>query len=113
LKEKFEYFGVFWGCTLLGVTGVLMWANAWTSRYVPGRVLTIAALIHTLEAFLALLHVGVFHMIGVIFSPHVFPVSKAMFTGETPESEMADAHAGMLTDAAQQLNVAGGEGVAP
>lgn len=113
LKEKFEYFGVFWGCTLLGVTGVLMWANAWTSRYVPGRVLTIASLIHTLEAFLALLHVGVFHMIGVIFSPHVFPVSKAMFTGETPASEMADAHAGMLADAANKLDVSTGQGATP
>ncbi len=109
LKEKFEYFGVFWGCTLLGVTGVLMWANAWTSHYVSGRMLTVSNLIHTLEAYLAILHVFVFHMIGVMLSPHVFPLHKAMFTGETPAAEMADAHAGMLKDAASELAISDGE----
>lgn len=104
LKEKFEYFGVFWGCCLLGVTGVLMWANAWTTQYLPGRTLTIATLIHTFEAFLALIHVGVIHMIGVILSPAVFPVSRAMFTGDTPVDELAEAHAGYVRDADHYLD---------
>jgi formate dehydrogenase gamma subunit len=102
LKEKFEYFGVFWGCSLLGVTGVLMWANAWTTEYLTGRVLTAASLVHTFEAFLALLHVGVIHMIGVIFSPTVFPLSPAMFTGRTPSDELAEAHAALVVEAEQQ-----------
>jgi cytochrome b subunit of formate dehydrogenase len=103
LKEKFEYFGVFWGCTLLGVTGVLMWANAWTSQHFTGRVLTAASLIHTFEAFLALLHVGVIHVIGVILAPAVFPFSPAMFTGNTPPAELAENHAGMVDEVAEQL----------
>jgi cytochrome b subunit of formate dehydrogenase len=103
LEEKFEYFGVFWGCMLLGMTGALMWANAWTSQHMTGRVLTTAALIHTFEAFLALLHVGVIHMIGVIFSPAVFPLSTAMLTGDTPPEELAEAHAAMLIEVDQQL----------
>lgn len=105
LKEKFEYFGVFWGSALLGVTGLLMWFNAWTTEHLPGRVLTIAALVHTFEAFLALLHVGVIHMIGVIFSPMVFPLSRAMTTGDTPIEEMAEAHSGMLHDVAGKLGI--------
>lgn len=109
LKEKFEYFGVFWGCTLLGMTGILMWGNSWTSHYVSGRMLTVSNLIHTLEAYLAILHVFVFHMIGVMLSPHVFPLHKAMFTGETPAAEMADAHAGMLKQAASDLAISDGE----
>lgn len=98
LREKFEYFGVFWGCALLGVTGLMLWEHAWTTRYVTGRLLTVASLIHSFEAFLALLHVGVIHMIGVIFSPSVFPMSMAMISGDTPAEEMADAHGLMLTD---------------
>lgn len=109
LKEKFEYVGVFWGCTLLGMTGVLMWANAWTTQYFTGRVVTTASLIHTFEAFLALLHVGVIHMIGVVFSPSVFPLSKAMLTGETPEEELAESHSGFVARAAEKLNAAAGE----
>jgi hypothetical protein len=73
-----------------------MWFNAWTTQHLPGRILTIAILIHTMEAFLALLHVGIVHMVSVIFSPDVFPVSPAMFTGETPVSELAEGHTAML-----------------
>ncbi len=109
LKEKFEYFGVFWGSVLLGITGVMMWANAWTSEQLSGRVLTIAALVHTFEAFLALLHVGIIHMVGVIFGPSVFPLHPAMFTGDTPAEEMAEAHTGMLNRVAGQFPAAGGE----
>jgi len=111
LKEKFEYFGVFWGSVLLGVTGVLMWANSWTTQHLTGRVLTVASLIHTFEALLALLHVGVIHMIGVIFSPTVFPLHPAMFTGNTPPEELAEAHSAMLLKAAQEVGIKGVEGV--
>lgn len=103
LKEKFEYFGVFWGSALLGVTGVLMWAHAWTGTYLGGRVLTLASLLHTFEAYLALLHVGIIHMVGVIFFPTVFPLSPAMFTGDTPPEEMAEAHAAMIDEAEKQV----------
>jgi cytochrome b subunit of formate dehydrogenase len=110
IEEKFEYFGVFWGCGLLGVTGILMWANAWTSQHLTGRVLTLASLVHTFEALLALLHVGIIHMIGVIFSPSVFPLSPAMVTGNTPPDELAEAHSAMLTEAERTLKLnAGGE----
>jgi formate dehydrogenase gamma subunit len=107
-EEKFEYFGVFWGTMLLGLTGLLMWANAWTSEHLTGRVLTVALIVHTFEAFLALLHVGVIHLIGVIFGPGVFPLSRAMFTGDTPAEELAEAHGAMLTAAARQIGLAEG-----
>lgn len=103
LKEKFEYFGVFWGSALLGLTGLLMWANSWTSQYLPGRTLTIANLLHTFEAYLALLHVGIIHMIGVFFAPGVFPMSRAMFNGDTPIEEMAEVHSGMIAEAEQKI----------
>ena len=90
---------------LLGATGLLMWANAWTTRYLPGRILTHASLVHTFEAFLALLHVGIVHMVSVIFAPGVFPCSPAMFTGNTPTDEMAESHSAMLTQAAEQMRV--------
>jgi cytochrome b subunit of formate dehydrogenase/nitrate reductase cytochrome c-type subunit len=111
LKEKFEYFGVFWGSMLLGVTGILMWANSWTTQHLTGSVLTVANLIHTFEAFLALLHVGVIHLIGVILSPTVFPLSPAMFTGKTPPEELAEAHSVMIAEAAKELGIKAAEGV--
>ncbi len=104
-EQKFEYFGVFWGIFVLGTTGLLLWATAWTSRQLPGQALTIAALLHTFEAFLALLHIGVVHLATVIFSPHALPVSKAMFTGETSATQLADDHGSMLHEVAAQAGI--------
>jgi formate dehydrogenase gamma subunit len=111
LEEKFEYIGVFWGTILLGTTGALMWANAWTTQYFPGRLLTIATLVHSMEAFLALLHVGVVHMVSVIFAPGVFPISPAMFTGRTPTEEIAEAHSAMIESAEKALELSAVEEV--
>jgi cytochrome b subunit of formate dehydrogenase len=109
-EEKFEYIGVFWGSFVLGTTGILMWFNAWTSRHMAGRILTIALLVHTFEAFLALLHVGIVHLAGVIFSPGVFPASPAMFTGNTPTEELVEGHRLMLAEVEKEF---GGNGHAP
>ncbi|MBU0552429.1 cytochrome b/b6 domain-containing protein [Myxococcota bacterium] len=104
-EEKFEYLGVFWGTIIIGLTGLMMWANAWTTRYLPGNALTIAHLLHGFEAFLALLHVGVVHLVSVIFQPGVFPLSPAMFTGETPVEELAEGHGLMLEEVAAELGL--------
>jgi cytochrome b subunit of formate dehydrogenase len=104
-EEKFEYFGVFWGIMLLGTTGLVMWFNSYASRFLPGRTLTIFNLVHSFEAFLALLHVGILHMAAVIFSPAVFPISPAMFTGNTPAAELAESHSKMVNDLAAATGI--------
>ncbi len=104
LEEKFEYFGVLWGSVLLGITGLLMWDAAWTSRHLPGRALTLVNLVHTFEAFLALLHVGIVHLAAVLLSPHVFPGSGAMFHGDTPNEELAEIHPELLNEVQARLN---------
>src|ERR1019366_9120966 len=99
-EEKFEYAGMFWGSFVLGMTGLLMWASAWTTRHFPGRILTIALLLHTFEAFLALLYIGIGHMTHVIFSPNVFPLSRAMVTGHTPKKKLIESHGALLQELA-------------
>lgn len=103
LDEKFEYFGVLWGTILLGITGILMWDDSLTTRFLPGRTLTVCNLIHGFEAYLALLHVGVVHLAGVLIAPAAFPCSPAMFTGNTPAEELAEAHPEMIEDAERQM----------
>jgi cytochrome b subunit of formate dehydrogenase len=103
LEEKFEYIGVVWGTILLGVTGIIMWDDSFTSRYVPGRVLTVSNLIHSFESYLALLHVGIVHLAGVLLKPGVFPCSLAMFTGDTPAEELAEVHPALLDEVEQKV----------
>ena len=106
IKEKFEYIGVFWGTTLLGLTGVLLWGVQFFSPYVGGHIFSIALIAHTYEAFLAIIHVGILHIVNVIFSPHVFPLSPATITGVTPVHELADSHREFVEDAARDLGIA-------
>ncbi len=105
VKEKFEYIGVFWGTVLLGITGILLWGEQVASRYVSGRVLNLALIAHTYEAFLAIIHVGILHICNVMFAPNVFPLSPATITGDTPTEELAEMHEEFVTDAARDLGV--------
>jgi len=105
IKEKFEYIGVFWGTTLLGITGAMLWGEQYLSQYLSGRVLNIALIAHTYEAFLAVIHVGILHIVNVMLSPHVFPLSPATITGQTPLGELAEQHSEYVEDVARQLGL--------
>lgn len=75
------------------------------SHFLGGRILTIAAIAHTYEAFLAVIHVGILHIVNVIFSPNVFPLSLAMITGQTPAPELAAGHSELVLQAARDAGI--------
>lgn len=105
VREKFEYLGVFWGTVLLGITGGLLWGEQLASHLFSGRVLNIALIAHTYEAFLAIIHVGILHLINVMFSPTVFPLSPATITGLTPPRELAEEHTDFVVQAAREVGI--------
>jgi cytochrome b subunit of formate dehydrogenase len=105
IKEKFEYIGVFWGTLLLGATGLLLWGAEISSHFLPGRVLNFALIGHTFEAFLAIIHVGILHIVNVMLSPNVFPLSRATITGETPIAELSEGHSEQVLAAAKELRL--------
>lgn len=104
--EKFEYLGVFWGTMLLGITGVILWAEQISSHIIGGRVFNIATIAHTYEAFLAVIHVGILHIYNVILSPKVFPLSRATITGETPLPKLVEEHTDLIQEVASDLGIA-------
>ena len=108
VKEKFEYIGVFWGTIVLGTTGTLLWGEQISSHFISGRVLNIALIAHTYEAFLAVIHVGILHIVNVILSPNVFPLSRATLTGETPLPELVEAHSDQVLEVAGSLGISEG-----
>lgn len=105
IKEKFEYIGVFWGTLLLGATGFLLWGAEFSSHFVSGRVLNFALIGHTYEAFLAIIHVGILHIVNVMLSPNVFPLSPATLTGETPLHELSEGHSDQVKKVARELGI--------
>lgn len=103
--EKFEYLGVFWGTMLLGITGLMLWAEQISSHFFSGRILNLATIAHTYEAFLAVIHVGILHIYNVIFAPKVFPLSTATLDGRTPVEKLVEEHAELVEKVALDLGI--------
>lgn len=79
--EKFDYFAVFWGMVILGVTGLLLAYPLASSRIIPGWGLNVALWVHRIEALLAMAHLFIIHFFIAHLRPHNFPMDRAMFEG--------------------------------
>jgi cytochrome b subunit of formate dehydrogenase len=82
--EKLEYWAVLWGTALMGVTGVMLWANNFMLAYLPKVWIDLATVVHFYEAVLAALSILVWHFYSVIFDPDVYPMDMAWLTGRSP-----------------------------
>jgi len=90
--EKAEYWAVAWGTVIMGLTGVMLWANNLTLHFLPKAALDFATTVHFYEAVLASLAIVVWHFYSVIFDPDVYPLETAFLTGVSvkehePEAE--------------------------
>ncbi len=105
-KEKLEYLGLFWGIPLLGVTGILLWAESISSHILPGWALNVAYLAHTYESLLAVAHITLVHIPGVIGRPGVSPLSAMVLNGKISPAVLAEEHAGEVQsfDAVEEAN---------
>lgn len=103
--EKFEYWAVFWGIPIMGLSGLALWGSAGIAEYVPGRVLNFAYIIHSDEAYLATVYIAVVHFFSVLFAPAVFPLSLASITGQAPAGELVEGHRESLEQAARRLGI--------
>jgi cytochrome b subunit of formate dehydrogenase len=79
--EKFDYWAVFWGLPLLGITGVMLMYPLATSRIMPGWVLNVLVLFHRAEALLAMLYIFIIHFTIGHLRRGMFPMNECMFAG--------------------------------
>ena len=82
--EKFDYWAPFWGMTIIGVSGMMMWFPEVTASVLPGWVFNVAAIVHGEEAFLAAVFLFTVHFFNNHFRPDKFPQDTTMFTGRVP-----------------------------
>ena len=96
-KEKLEYLGLFWGIGLLGVTGVFLWAESLSSHLFPSWVLNVAYLAHTYESLLAVAHITLVHIPGVLGRPGLSPLSGMVLNGRISPRTLAEEHGDELS----------------
>ncbi len=86
--EKFDYFAVFWGVSVIGLSGLVMWFPLPITHLFPGWIINVAHFIHSDEALLAAGFIFTFHFFNSNFRPEKFPIDLVMFSGRVTESEM-------------------------
>lgn len=91
-KQKFEYWGVIAGGFLMIGTGLVLWFPVIVARFLPGEIIPAAKAAHSNEALLAFLVIVTWHIYNSIFSPEVFPLDTAIFTGKISRERMVHEH---------------------
>jgi hypothetical protein len=82
--EKFDYFAVFWGIPVIGLSGLMLWIPGIFTKFFPGSLLNVAMIIHGEEALLAVGFIFAFHFFHNHLRPETFPLDTVMFTGKMP-----------------------------
>ncbi len=90
--QKFDYWAPFWGATIIGFSGMVMFLPEVTSQLMPGWVFNVATLVHAEEALLATVFLNTVHFFNVHFRPSRFPMSTTIFTGAIPLEEFKHDH---------------------
>ncbi|UCC28732.1 MAG: hypothetical protein JSU86_11080 [Phycisphaerales bacterium] len=86
--EKFDYFAVFWGVTIIGSTGLCLWFPEAFTRLLPGWWINVATIIHSDEALLATGFIFTIHFFNTHFRPEKFPMDPVIFTGRMTVEEL-------------------------
>jgi cytochrome b subunit of formate dehydrogenase len=90
-KQKFDYWGAFWGIALMGITGLILMFPFIAMRYLPYAWYEIASLMHYYEAILASLAIFIWHFYNVHLNAE-FPLQTSFLTGKIDEEQMLKEH---------------------
>jgi formate dehydrogenase gamma subunit len=91
--EKAEYWALVWGTGIMTVTGLVLWFENQSLRWLDKWMLDLATLIHYYEAWLAFLAIMVWHIYQNVLNPDVYPMNWTWITGRIPEEQLRHEHA--------------------
>ncbi len=90
--EKFEYLAVVWGMVFMGGSGLMLWFPVQAANLLPSWGLEAVRVIHSNEAFIAMLALAFGHFFAVHFHPSVFPNNEVWLTGRISLARLAEEH---------------------
>jgi len=90
--EKFDYWAVFWGVTVIGSSGLVLWFPSFFARWFPGWVFNLTAIIHSEEALLAMCFIFTIHFFNTHLRPNKFPIDLVIFSGKMSEEYFKEEH---------------------
>lgn len=90
--EKFDYWAVFWGVAVIGISGLILWFKEFFTLIFPGWILNVAFIVHSEEALLAVGFIFAVHFFNTHLRPGSFPLDLVIFLGVMPEREYREKH---------------------
>ena len=88
VEEKLEYWALWWGAIIMGLTGIFQWYPSLVTQILPGIVIPMARLVHMLEAILAVLAIAIWHSYHTMIKER----NLSIFTGHMTQHEMEENH---------------------
>jgi formate dehydrogenase subunit gamma len=85
--QKIDYWAIFWGMPVMGLTGIIMMLPAFFSQWLPGQWFAVAAAAHRDEAILATFFILIVHMYYGHLATIAFPMNTVIFTGRMLKSK--------------------------
>jgi cytochrome b subunit of formate dehydrogenase len=91
-REKFDYWAIFWGMPVIGISGFIMMYPVFATKFLPGWAVPAAFVAHGDEAVLAVVWIAVVHVVFNHFAPRVFPFNSSIFTGKVARERYRHEH---------------------
>jgi cytochrome b subunit of formate dehydrogenase len=90
--EKFEYWSLLWGSSVMILTGFFMWATNLSLGLFPLWLHQVFVVIHGYEAILAFVAILIWHMYTVHLNPEIFPMSRVWLDGRLTGADLRRRH---------------------
>ncbi|MBI5418971.1 MAG: cytochrome b/b6 domain-containing protein [Deltaproteobacteria bacterium] len=91
-KEKFQYWGATSGVFLISVTGVILWVETFSMKFLPKFVLDLTLIIHGYQGLLLFVILLFWHVYNEHLHPSVFPMNMAWLTGKVEVEWLRQEH---------------------
>lgn len=88
--EKFDYYAVFWGVFVIGLSGLLRMFEEFFGNLLGGGVITLADTIHKEEALLATAFIFIVHFFNTHMRAEKFPMDISIYTGRISLKEFKE-----------------------
>lgn len=91
--QKFQYWGVVFGCAVMIVTGIILLLKVWNiAMIVPKWMWDITNIVHSYEGILIFIVLFIWHIYDVHLTSRVFPMSKVWLTGKISKADLKSEH---------------------
>ncbi len=91
-REKFDYWAVFWGIPMMGISGLVMMYPVVASQLFPNWLIPVSFVAHSDEAILAAGWIFTVHFFNAHLAPNVFPFNSSIFSGRVSVRRYREEH---------------------